>query len=67
MKFYVKIRSPNVCFVCAHKTSAALALCKGLDGSVVIMGLFLRFLLFEFYVLNISNWQSEKISVRGTI
>lgn len=58
MKFSVKIRSPNACFICAHKASAALALCKGLDGSVVIMGLFLRFLVFlnfMCYILTIGD------------
>lgn len=49
--------------VCAHKASAALALCKGLDGNVAIMGLFQRYLLCELlcYVVTIGNLKNVMI------
>lgn len=43
--------------VCAHKVSAAMALCKGLDGNVAIMGLFkdLFCVYFTCYILTIGS------------
>lgn len=64
MESSVEVR-PRVCVVRAHNASAAW-LCRGLDGSVAIMGLFKGFSRVNF-TCHINNWPSEKISAHGTI